>query len=984
MQSLRDPKWIFLVNTGPMAVLLALGYGEFSVIRTLLTPECVALWQLYGAALALLATGVAAYAAVQLARHRPVGAAVSLGVLLSYSALLCLLMTQASEFIPWEIPRWMVPTDPILVAWTFGMPTLAYALLVLVARFTPDHRPHQVAPSVGMAVAVPVGWAVLFGLLQAVTGFLPWPAVATAIFVAALAVSTLSFFFFLVRAVYIASMRRAGFWLSSAPIWKGIVTIALPLAGLGLNNGVFFGRGFAGSDGIFGDFSSPWFYGLAVLNGALLCVPNPDRPALRLLLLAGRSVLFGYTFYFFLVFLPFLPLSIPAIILIGTGFLLLAPTLLFVVHVRQLGDDVTDLRASFSKLAVCATLVAGVAVLPLVVTADYWRSRRTLHEALAYVYTPNYAASARLDAPALVRTLATIKQHKERGRDMFSGSQLPYLSLYFNWLVLDNLMLSDAKIVNLERVFSSSAVDPAAYPARWTPPAPTLDALRTAGGPQLRALTATSTYDARQQAWVSWVSLEIANPDTAQRTGEYSSQFTLPPGCWVSDYYLTIGNRQERGILAEKRAATWVFAQILNEHQNRDPGLLNYQGPNEVAVRVFPVVGREVRRTRIQLLHKEPCRFTLDGRSVALGTSGPDAALATPVATPDGGVVYLSAAAKKSLPLVQRRPYYHFLLDASAARRDPAAAYETRLRQQLAQALPGGAAARFSLVDAYTTPVAAGTDWQLALRQHAATGGFYLTGAIRRVLFEAQQRPTSTYPVLVVVSDNLPNAVLDQDFVDFSSAYPESDVFYELSADGRLVPHSLRHNARQPLGPAAAPTTLATLVSAVPTPAASVPVPAAAVRAWPNAAHPRIYLPDTDQADIVLAAVPAVSAATAAPESRWLAGLRLHGCDQWQHFHPETADRNQVRLVQASFRAGIMTSLTSFLALENEAQKAALFRKQEETLAANVSLDTLEEPDTKPVETPIDGGVLLLVVVGAGLGAWYLRRGAASGNFARS
>ena len=39
MQSLRYPKWFFLVNTGPMAVLLALGYGEFSVIRTLLTPE---------------------------------------------------------------------------------------------------------------------------------------------------------------------------------------------------------------------------------------------------------------------------------------------------------------------------------------------------------------------------------------------------------------------------------------------------------------------------------------------------------------------------------------------------------------------------------------------------------------------------------------------------------------------------------------------------------------------------------------------------------------------------------------------------------------------------------------------------------------------------------------------------------------------------------------------------------------------------------
>ena len=44
MQSFRNPKWVFLVNTGPVALLLALGYGEFFIIQTLRPPASVAQW----------------------------------------------------------------------------------------------------------------------------------------------------------------------------------------------------------------------------------------------------------------------------------------------------------------------------------------------------------------------------------------------------------------------------------------------------------------------------------------------------------------------------------------------------------------------------------------------------------------------------------------------------------------------------------------------------------------------------------------------------------------------------------------------------------------------------------------------------------------------------------------------------------------------------------------------------------------------------
>ena len=981
MQSLRSPKWVFVVNTAPVAIFMAVCAGEYGVIHTLLPAEAGAGWLAFGAVLALLLLGTAGLAAAQLLRRQPLRPWYSVAVLLSFSLFLCLLTWRYDELLPFSVPRWMVPTDPMLMAWTFLMPTLAHAMLALVAYFTPDDRPHQAAVNFGLATLMPIGWGMVFEIGSWLSHLLPsWPTSdgsgpapywwqsTVVLMILVLVLATLSFFFFLTRGLFIVAQRRPGRWVDGSIAWKIVITIGLPLLGLGVNNGLFFGQGFRDSGGVFGNFSSPWFYLLAVANGLLLCLPDSPRPAVRLAQLLGRSVLFGYTFYFFLVFLPFLPLAIPGILLIGMGFLVLAPLLLFVLHMRQLSDDLAALRATYAPALTMAVLLAGLATLPLYFTASYWHRRQVLHEALAYVYTPDYAhPTPPLDAPALTATLAAVRQNKDRGTDLFFGSQQPYLSTCFNWLVLDNLMLSDQKIRELELIFTgtppaSSSLSRGSSPPTDADEGADLNArpelTRTATDPQLRSATASSTYDATQQAWVSWVSLEIANPNPQFRDGEYRTVITLPEGCWVSDYVLTIGNRQEHGILAEKKAAEWVFAQILNEHQSRYPGLLSYRGPNEVAVRVYPVSGREVRRTRIQLLHKEPFALTVDGRRLALGDST-TAPLAAPVAVPGGSVTYLSAAAKAQLPLVQRRPYYHFLLDASAPQ-PTASAFRAQLNMVLTRPLPNGAPPRFSLVNAATTPLAAGADWAAALEQQPVTGGYYLGGAMRRVLFEAQAQPTATYPVLVAVTNHFNQAILDADFEDFRAAYPESEVFYVLGADGQLVPHSLRHAARQPL-------------SASPAPGAPVPV-----RAWPDAVHPQAYLSAAPEASVVVSGRPTMGPAAGTPAaSRWLTGLLLRGYGQWQSFHPEATDRERVPFVQASFRAGIMTPFTSFLALENEAQKAALRRKQAQTLAANASLDAMEPEQNlhQPTATPIDSAVLLLLTAGLLLAGWQLRRG---------
>ena len=137
-------------------------------------------------------------------------------------------------------------------------------------------------------------------------------------------------------------------------------------------------------------------------------------------------------------------------------------------------------------------------------------------------------------------------------------------------------------------------------------------------------------------------------------------------------------------------------------------------------------------------------------------------------------------------------------------------------------------------------------------------------------------------------------------------------------------------------------------------------------------------MPATEEASIVLPHPEARLAVPAGAPTRWLTGLLLHGFDQWQSLHPEATEGTHVPFVQASFRARILTPLTAYLVLENEAQKAALRRKQDEVLAANVNLDAQESEPARPpgdvAAVPLNEGEWLLLLVGLAFGVRQLRQ----------
>jgi hypothetical protein len=930
MRNLLNPKWLFIINTLPLVVLFFLFFGQFNIIKTLLEENSIQLWKSFGFSLGVLGLLNFAFAVYLTLKKKNVSVWYGLLALLCYIPFIYLYGNHLDKIIPFSVPQWMVSGNIFLYVGTFLMPTLAYSLFILVSHFTSENKEHKAWVNFLIAIGIPVA-GYLFSQI-----ILPlWQQVESEFSIHILVVliisATLVFLFFLIRGVYILATKKADVWLKYQLAWKIPIAIVLPLLGLSVNNGHLFNNFGTSNLGIFGDFNSTWFYILAVTNGILVCLPNLENKVYRLLLFIGRSITFAYTFYFFLVFLPFLPLSVIAIIAIGTGFLMLTPLLLFVIHINELSKGFTYLKTYFTKKLIIGISVLGFLTIPAFITATYLKDKSVLNETLSYIYSPDYSKQYDIDKSSLQKTLNVIKSHKDHrgsGGGIF-GNGIPYLSSYFNWLVMDNLTLSDSKINTIERIFFDK----------------TSFKLRTENiqndNVQISNISTRSTYDKAQNAWKSWVDLEITNKSGNTRFAEYATTIDLPEGCWISDYYLYVGDKKEPGILAEKKSAMWIFSQIQNE--NRDPGILYYLTGNKVAFRVFPFSKDEIRKTGIEFLHKEPITLNIDNNVVELGSI--EETVYENIETEN--IAYVSAQQKQKLKSVKRKPYFHFLVDVSKDKNSYSTDFIKRIENALETNKPLSENAQISFVNSYINTTSLDNDWEEKYKNQTFEGGFNLDRAIRITLFNAYKDKSKTYPVIVVVSDSIQNAVLDKDFTDFKFTFPESNLFFNLDKNGILKEHSLTENPIKEL-----PEILRECMFCE------------TVLEYKLSDNSIAYLPNNNEPSIILKKDVFEVSDREIKEKNWQSALSMQG--QWtsQILHPETSDKEWLNLVKYSFVSKVMTPVTSYLVVENEAQKAMLKKKQEQVLSGNKSLDLGE--DTQRMSEPS----LILLTILLGLILW--------------
>lgn len=928
MKQLRNPIWIFLTLTLPQILLIGLYTSAFQIIKTLLKPENIEWWINLGIPLGCLLALSTLYAGWLIIRKRPIHSVFGLLVLLTYIPLLVVFVFYGETIIPWTIPRWMISQgDLMLYPFTFIMPCLAYGLFLTVDWLTPNPKEKKAWISFLISCAIPLSWYMMAvlgrkGLFDNLHHF------PKEVFAVVLIVSTVIFLAFLIRTIYILLSKRNKFWTTYKYFWLVPIALIFPLLGLALNNGLI-EKFPSHAHFIFGDFSHPLFYTLAIVNALLLLTPTITLPKGRLVMFFARSFTYAYTVYFFLVFLPFLPISIIATIAIGVGFLLLAPLLLMMVQTKYLYEDYQALSLLFNKKVLLLGAMVAFLCIPTAIVIKYQLHKRQLNKALDYVYAPSLdgKSSKDIDPNVVSKVLNVVKSYKENNNNRFDmgNKNIPYLTAFYKWMVLDNLTLSNNKIQLLEKIFvgvsHTNSRNFRTFP--------------NSGNVLLDDMIATSTFDEEKEYWTSTIDLSLTNMKSGMQ--EYSTTFTLPNGAWLSDYYLWVGDKKEKGLLTEKKAALWVYNQIVS--RRKDPGILTYQKGNNIDFKVFPFTSQETRKTGFEIIHKEPFAFSLDNKQVQLGDSMQIAHLQRPTTIAASNITFVPSEFKRQLATVKRKPYYHFIMDCSyTVDEETIEGYNQSISQLLDKNLiEENKDIKITLTNFTSTTVDYQNNWEQTAKSFPKQGGFLVEQAIKEIWFQHYQTPTDQYPVIVILSPRLNNMIIPTGFDDLLFTYPDSKLFYSVTktGQGRLQAHDFT-----------TPTTIAieqVTEKILPKP----------VVAYPNLQKPSHYLTSDRAGSIIMEKQLTTFPTSTALAKDWTSGLRLQTMWQYLKLHPNETDQYWLSIIQQSFQSKIMTPLTAYMVVENEAQKAALLKKQQQILAAKFSLDAGEEPPRGMSEPPL-------------------------------
>lgn len=906
MQAMRKPIWVFLTITLPQMIILAALGKIFSVIRPLMNEWQVSGWKIFGAVILLFIVSATAYAILCLIRKKEIASWFGIVVFSVYVPIIYVSLFLRGDLIPASVPGWMMfDLEPVIVLEALIVPALAYGMLLSVYWLTPQKGETKVVNDIIWTISIPCVFYIIF------TVIIPWlngsgeilEHAAMILFV----LGSIAFLFFLIRIIYIFLCQKPDFW-------KKLILPAVlifPLLGLSLNHSIY---------DVFGDFSHPGFFIAAAVCGILLILPEWEKPQLRLLVFLGKMLLLPYTVYFFFVFLPYVPVAIPAILAVGTGFLILTPTLLFLIHIRSVNIDLSYLREHYKIKKVLTAGVLSVLVIPLGITAFYYRDRVNLGKAMVNAINPSYQTTepVRVNRNGIRRTLAHIEQNTGRngfGFPVFT-QQTPLLSAWYRFIVLDNLFLSGDKSDLISQVILGE-------PLQKTDASPVTQEV------ELLDITVDTTYDAGEKTWHSWVNVTLKN--SVQPMAEYRTQFTLPEGCYISNYYLYVNGEKKFGLLADKRAAEWIYRQITTI--NRDPGLLRYIGNNMLELRVFPFQGYETRRTGFEVIHKEPAVITLDGRTVELAGES----LEEPVVLDKA--VYLPASAKKELESVIRENRWFFLVDITDKEKT-----ETYLKRAEAFISEHNFAKNTVEVIAVNDNLwtAQFGDEGLKIQKDVAWGGgFYADKAIKTVLYGTSIN-NGTRPVFILVSDSLENAIIRDDLDVWQAAVPEGDELYHLDASGDLFTYPMKDFD----------ATRGVKTQDI------KPVP---VLAWPSRQNPLAYVPDDGKASVIVAADSGNPVNTPIPQTSWEKAV-VQQAEYFQAIkHPEKKTENQFNLVKSSIASGILSPYTAYIVLENEAQENMLREKQKQILAAKSDFDLGEN---LPEETEMtEPGLLIMAVL---------------------
>lgn len=945
MEYLKKPIWLIISNVLPQVLLFFLFYEAYEVINPLLEEENKQVWLYFALGYGAINLGWIGYCTYLMALGRNLPKAIALILLIINIVCISFYFTFFNQLIPWNIPNWMFTSaDLEIYPYSFLIPGCLYGLILMVIDWTPkqsDSSPYlNIFPIIIIPLAVLLGSYVLSNLIDYDYRNVIFKYVPIFLFIT----FTCLFVFFVIRFIYMLSIKREG--KSKFSIAIGILfTLIFPVAGLVFNQYLDFDH----SGGLFGDFRHPLYFALAVANGLLLSLPAPENVNLRWVVFILKSILFAYICYFFAVFAPYLPLSILAILLIGLGFLMLAPVIVFIYQLASLKKDYDFLRHHASGLTIIIVFALSFSVLPTIITFNYNADRAELNKAMDFIYDRSYKdpVAYEFNEARVTRLLRHLRNSATR-----RGTHTPFLDSYYNWLVLDNLMLSDKKIDDISNILTGMPeLNKEGFNfRRWR--------VWPRNNAKLDTLYVESEYQ-QDGYWKSMLHMKVSKVENLQDTNatnqffrrepaEFRCFLETPDDCHISDYYLEIDGEREYGILAEKKSAKWVYKNIVTI-ERRDPGIIYSTMPNRYVLKVFPVDSGQ-RVTGIEFLHKEPITVTLDSLQVQLGEKGYPPAKSPLESTIGhsitgaprevlGGAAYYLPSGCAGLEVIQRQPQYHIIVDRS----DSYGLLEERASADLVNNVMN----KLGLDKEQTKVWAANYDYkqislgniEADLKSVPRQGGFYPEYLMRKIIYDNYQNHSMECPVFILVSYYEQGSIFMKSMDELHFAYPDMKYFFSTNTNGELFKHNIMMGG-------AMDTNV--------TPEYLIPDSLYAYN-WKDK---QWLLPYNDEPKLITAELPTGEVLDNAND--WEKAVAIKAMVRNYILNPNEEDA-WMQIITRSMQTGILSPFTSYISLENEAQKNALLHKQKQVLEGDKNFDIDEVENMS--EPSIWWYILALVVL---------------------
>jgi hypothetical protein len=284
------------------------------------------------------------------------------------------------DLLPRSVTLWIYPESRFFYNhYAFCMLPLFWGIIRIAcgnARFLSK----SIGKNLVAAVLAPV---VLFIGLQVLDAIDAWrfnSNIGGILIVSCVVMLSVFMFIALVRGLMLIFKNLSRWGNKQQSIAIGIVALAMPIGGLLLNRSIPFPVNFQAWE----------VYALVVLNTLFLLwavYQSKSHPRFSFWLLCAS---FPFTLYFFVVFLPYTPLSILGVIAMGAGFLVLTPTFLFTLHLYQLIHARRLAAANGHGRGILIGGLIAFLLLPGFFTLRATLDKSALNLALDLVYTPNY------------------------------------------------------------------------------------------------------------------------------------------------------------------------------------------------------------------------------------------------------------------------------------------------------------------------------------------------------------------------------------------------------------------------------------------------------------------------------------------------------------------------------------------------------------------------------------------------------------------